>query len=174
LSIDLAQIQDDVTFTRRGMSFADTTGKDISQRLKWILTRARGGDAGIQLQSAVGSWSSKKVWQYLLQVNRFLETLLCCVHITSRQLGRESEITTIRHRNRLLQDQDIFVVDSAVITVVRYYKSQSQRDKPKIVPRFLPPRLGQVMAVYLTYLAPVLGVSKRAGARRRLKRLCVE
>jgi hypothetical protein len=32
----------------------------------------------------------------------------------------------MRHRNRLLQDRNIFIVDSAVITVVRYHKSQSQ------------------------------------------------
>jgi hypothetical protein len=40
------------------------------------------------------------------------------------------------------------------MTVVRYHKSQSQWDKPKIVPRFLPPRLGQVMVMYLAYLQP--------------------
>jgi hypothetical protein len=154
LSIDLASIQDDVTFTRRGMSFVDTTGNHLLRRLKWILTRARSGEAGIQLQTRDGRWRSKKVRQYLLQVDRFLETLLCCVHMTSGQPGRGSEITTIRHRNGLLQDRNIFIVDGAVMTVVRYHKSQSQWDKPKIVPRFLPPRLGQVMAVYLTYLQP--------------------
>ena len=46
----------------------------------------------------------------------------------------------------------MFVVDGRIITVVRYHKSQSQFDKPKIVPRFLPPQLGQVIAVYLAYL----------------------
>jgi hypothetical protein len=40
------------------------------------------------------------------------------------------------------------------MTVVRYHKSQSQWDKPKIVPRFLPLQLGQVMAVYLVYVQP--------------------
>jgi hypothetical protein len=76
------------------------------------------------------------------------------VHVTSRQPRRRSKITTIQHRNRLLQDRNVFVVDSRIITVVRYYKSQSQFNKPKIVPRFLPPQLGQVMAVYLAYLQP--------------------
>ncbi|KAH6852803.1 hypothetical protein B0T12DRAFT_319766, partial [Alternaria alternata] len=74
----------------------------------------------------------------------FLELLLFCVHVTSRQPRRRSEITTIQHRNRLLQDRNVFVVNSRIITVVRYHKSQSQFNKPKIVPRFLPPQLGQV------------------------------
>ncbi|CAN9385033.1 unnamed protein product [Alternaria alternata] len=60
----------------------------------------------------------------------------------------------MRHRNRLLQDRNIFVINRQVITVVRYHKSQSQWDKPKVVPRFLPPRLGQVIVLYLAYLQP--------------------
>ena len=40
------------------------------------------------------------------------------------------------------------------MTVVRYHKSQPQWDKPKIVLRFLPPQLGQVMALYLVYIQP--------------------
>jgi hypothetical protein len=42
---------------------------------------------------------------------------------------------------------------SAIIAYC-YYKSQSQWDKPKGVPRFLPPQLAQVMAIYLAYVQP--------------------
>ena len=80
---------------------------------------------------------------------------MVCVHMTSGQPGRGSEVTTMRHRNGLLQDRNIFVVDGQVMTVVRYHKSQSQMDKPKVIPRFLPWRVGQVLAVYLAYLQPV-------------------
>ncbi|KAL6172001.1 hypothetical protein ACJQWK_02991 [Exserohilum turcicum] len=108
----------------------------------------------MRLQTLDSRWRGKRVGQYLRQVDRFLELLLFCVHVTSGQPGRGSEITTIRHRNGLLQDRNVFVVDGRIMTVVRYHKSQSQFDKPKIVPRFLPPQLGQVMAVYLAYLQP--------------------
>ena len=53
----------------------------------------------------------------------------------------------MRHRN-------IFVIDGQVVTVVRHHKSQSQWDKPKIIPRFLPLQLGQVIVIYLAYLQP--------------------
>jgi superfamily II DNA helicase RecQ len=36
--------------------------------------------------------------------------------------------------------------------VIWYYKSQSQYDAPKVVLRFLPLQLGQIMALYLSYL----------------------
>jgi hypothetical protein len=61
------------------------------------------------------------------------------VHIEQGQLDRGFKILIIGYRNRLLQDRNIFIVDGAVITVVCYYKLQSQWDKPKVVPRFLPP-----------------------------------
>ena len=42
-----------------------------------------------------------------------------------------------------------------MVFVTRYHKSQTQMDKPKVIPRFLPWRVGQVLAVYLAYVQPV-------------------
>ncbi|KAL5430917.1 hypothetical protein PMIN07_012582 [Paraphaeosphaeria minitans] len=56
-------------------------------------------------------------------------------------LGQGTKITSMRFRNRALQDHNLFVMDRQIITVVRYYKSQSQFDKPKVIPRFLPSQL---------------------------------
>ena len=39
--------------------------------------------------------------------------------------------------------------------VTRYHKSQSQFDKPKVIPRFLPWKVGQLLAVYLAYVQPL-------------------
>jgi superfamily II DNA helicase RecQ len=153
-TIDLTQVVDDLTFTTRGMSFINHPANRLADGLAWMLSQARSKPGGKQLQTSDGQWRVKKVRQYLLQIDRFLELLLGSVHFTSGQPGRGSEITTLRHRNGLLQDRNIFVVDGAVMTVVRYHKSQSQWDKPKVVPRFLPRQLGQIMALYLRYLQP--------------------
>jgi hypothetical protein len=59
---------------------------------------------------------------------------------------------TIQHCNGLLQDHNLVIVGAAVIIVIWYYKSQSQYDALKVVPRFLPPQLRQIMALYLSYL----------------------
>jgi superfamily II DNA helicase RecQ len=154
VTVDLKQVVDDVTFTKRRTSFVDAPGNKLQGGLAWMLRRAMTTAGGLRLKRADGQWSVKAVRQYMRQMDRFLELLLCSVHVTSGQPGRGSEITTIRHRNGVLQDRNIFVVDGQVMTVVRYHKSQSQWDKPKIVPRFLPPQLGQVMAVYLVYVQP--------------------
>ena len=126
----------------------------LRDKLAWMLTRTEQTEQGRRLQLSNGQWNIKQVKRYLRCVDRFLMLLMTCVHVTSGQPGRGSEITTMRHRNGLLQDRNLFIMDGQVMTVVRYHKSQSQWDKPKVVPRFLPPQLGQVMVMYLAYLQP--------------------
>jgi superfamily II DNA helicase RecQ len=152
--VKLDRIVDDVTFTRRGTSFVNREENGLSGGLEWMLHRVMQTAAGQQLLSGDSTWNVKQVKRYLRRVDYFLGLMLTSVHITSGQPGRGSEVTTMRHRNGVLQDRNVFVVDGQVMTVARYHKSQSQWDKPKVVPRFLPWRLGQVVAVYLAYIQP--------------------
>jgi hypothetical protein len=40
------------------------------------------------------------------------------------------------------------------VVVTRYHKSPLQFDKPKVIPRFLPWSVGQLLAIYLAYVQP--------------------
>ncbi|RYO53227.1 hypothetical protein AA0116_g10114 [Alternaria tenuissima] len=108
-TVDLAQIQDDVTFTTRGRSFVTAPGNRLSDGLAWMLKRARSTESGMRLQTSDGRWRSNKVREYLRQVDRFLALLLGCVHMESGQPARGSEIITMRHRNGLLQDRNVLL-----------------------------------------------------------------
>ncbi|KAK3617521.1 hypothetical protein LTR22_026710 [Elasticomyces elasticus] len=150
----LEQFQDDVTFTKRGMSFITNSTNGLQDKRDWILQHASTHPEGRKLRSA-GSWSKTAVQKYLRQVDRFRELLLLCVHVTGGQPARGSEITTIRFRIGFLQDRNVFVIQGQMVVVTRYHKSQSQLDKPKVIPRFLPGRVGQLLAIYLTYVQPL-------------------
>ncbi|KAL5372453.1 hypothetical protein PMIN06_012138 [Paraphaeosphaeria minitans] len=152
--IRLDLLRDDVTYTRRGMSFVTHGNNGLENGLRWMLAQMMQAAAGQKLRSAEGAWKRAEVKRYLRCVKRFKEVLLVANHIMAGQPGRGTEITTLRHRNGALQDRNVFVLDGQVMTVVRYYKSQSQWDKPKVIPRFLPSRLSQVVVVYLAYLQP--------------------
>jgi hypothetical protein len=52
--IDLAQVEDNVSFTKRGRSFIDCSGNRLSQGLSWMLAQARDREGGMQLQSPSG------------------------------------------------------------------------------------------------------------------------
>lgn len=77
------------------MSFVDTLSNNLKGGLAWMLARAITTDGGLRLKRADGQWSVKQVKQYLRRVERFLELLLCSMHIALGQLGRGLEITTI-------------------------------------------------------------------------------
>lgn len=152
--VELDRIVDDVTFTKRGTSFVHREENGLGGGLEWMLHRVMQTAASKRLRSGDKGWNVQRVKRYLRRVDSFRELMLAGFHITSGQPGRGSEVTTMRHRNGVLQDRNAFVVDGQVMTVVRYHKSQSQWDKPKVVPRFLPWRLGQVVVVYLAYIQP--------------------
>jgi len=151
--IPLKKIVDDVTFTRRGACFIDNPENKLGGGLEWMLQQIMRTSGGRKLRSRDGtSWNVKHVKKYIRDVDRFRELLLFATHLLMGQPARGTEITTVRYRNGVLQDRNLFVIDGVFTMVVRYHKSQSQWDKPKVVPRFAPERLGQVHTLYLAYL----------------------
>lgn len=78
-----------------------------------------------------------KVREYSDRIRDFLQLLLLLIHMTSGQPARGEEITPIRHRNGMLQEQNVFVIDGQVMFVTRYHKSQALFSQPKVIPRFM-------------------------------------
>jgi len=152
-TIALDKVEDDVTFTKRGISFISKSGNGLGGGLKWILQQMQQSEAGRKLYIR-GAWHARRVRRYIRRINVFLELLLFVVHTTGGQPARGTEITSCRHRNGFLQDRNIFVMDGQVVFVTRYHKSQSLFDAPKVIPRFLPGKVGQLVALYLAYVLP--------------------
>ncbi|TKA60633.1 hypothetical protein B0A49_13140 [Cryomyces minteri] len=151
--IGLHKIEDDVTFTKRGVSFISKSSNGLDKGLDWMLGQMRRCGAGRKMRVR-GAWQARQVRRYLRKVDRFRELLLFCVHLTGGQPARGTEITSVRFKNGFLQDRNIFVMHGQVVVITRYHKSQSQYDKPKVIPRFLPSRVGQLLAVYLSHVQP--------------------
>lgn len=150
-TIALDDIVDDVSFTKRGFSFLDEPANGLQDTRSRMLDKMDAHPDGRKMRRG-GQWQGRPVRKYLQAVDRFRELLLFCVHITGGQPGRGTEITAIRSKNGFLQDRNIFIIRGQVVVVTRYHKSASQLDKPKVIPRFLPWRVGQLMAVYLAYV----------------------
>ena len=151
--IPLEKLQDDVTWTKRGVSFVDNANNGLQNKQEWMVKRALSAAGGKRMWKQ-GVWSRVEVQKYLRKLDRFRELLLFCVHVTGGQPARGTEITTIRFRNGFQQDRNVFAIQGHMVFITRYHKSQSQFDKPKVIPRFLPWRVGQMMAVYLAYVQP--------------------
>lgn len=146
-AVPLDKIVDDV-------SFVSTLDNGLDGKLQWMLAAmVRDGSAGRALRGGAG-WHAREVRKYIRGVDAFRELLLFAMHTTGGQPARGTEMTAMRHRNGFLQDRNVFVIDGQAVFVTRYHKSQSQWDSPKVVPRFLPWRVGQLLVIYLVYLQP--------------------
>ncbi|KAK7574529.1 hypothetical protein V3481_016509 [Fusarium oxysporum f. sp. vasinfectum] len=146
--IPLAGIEDDLTQTRRGQSFIHRNGlagKEV-EMLEDLITSSRKTD----LLDQTGEWK-----KYLKLVKRFEEFLLLLAHITGGQPSRGEEITGLRLINGINRDRNIFIIDGEVVLVTQYHKSLAHFDSPKVIPRFLPGRIGQLFVMYIIYIRPL-------------------
>lgn len=168
LSTKLAAIQDDISVAQRGVSFLSPAQLQAGQR--WMLERLANVPAAQRLYQHQRDqrdhpsshtlehgiqWRERAVRQYIRRVERFLDLLCLAVHITGGQPARGPELLSVRWRNGVLQDRNLYVVDGQVVVVTRYHKTQSQWDRPKVIARFLPEPVGQLMTAYLLYVRPV-------------------
>ncbi|CAN9149786.1 unnamed protein product [Alternaria alternata] len=154
--IPLGKIQDNVTFSQRGYSFLSHPENNLTGCWEATISKMLASPQGRKLYNTNNSaWKPQPVRRYLRQVERFLEYLLFLTHITGGQPARGTEVTTTRFRNGYVQDRNIYVIDGQVVFISRYHKSQAMWDKPKVIARFLPWRVGQLFAVFLAYVQPL-------------------
>jgi superfamily II DNA helicase RecQ len=149
--IPLAAIRDDLTQTQRGHSFIHTNG--LVGREKEMLKSLIAGPLQKEFLDSQGEWKWPRVQRYLQQVKRFQELLLLLVHLTNQPL-RGPEITGLRLVNGINRDRSVFIIDGEVVLVSQYHKSLAHFDSPKVIPRMLPSRVGQLMVMYMLYIRP--------------------
>jgi hypothetical protein len=118
----------------------------------WMLASRRGR----KMRQQDGSWHTRRVKEYLHEVDKFRELLLFCMHVTGSQPARGPDVLSLSYKNGLSQDRNIFVLDGLVMSVTWCHKTLSQWDVPKAVPRFMPWRVGQLVTVYLNYVQPLM------------------
>lgn len=115
-SIALDQVEDNVTFTKRGVSFVSKASNRLGDGLEWMLEQMRRSETGRKMW-AKDAWHARRVRRMSERSTHFLELLLFVVHTTGGQPARGTEITSCRHRNGFLQDRNIFVMDGQVVFV---------------------------------------------------------
>lgn len=149
---DLDDIVDDMTIKKIGWYFGADPNQNLEQQgLEWMLKRMLGSSTGKKMRRN-DQWQSRLVADYLRKVDKFRKLFLFCVHVSSGQPARGTEVTSLRFRNGVANHRNVFVTDGRVMTVTSYHKSMAMLDMPKMVPRFLPWRLGQIAVIYLTHV----------------------
>ena len=91
----------------------------------------------------------------MMNVARFREKLLVLMHITGGQPARGTELLSIRHSNTETGGhRNIFIEDGLVVFVTRYHKGYAMSGDVKIIHRYLPREVGELLVLYLWLVLP--------------------
>jgi hypothetical protein len=100
-------------------------------------------------------WRQKAVKDYKKQLDAFLERLLLLVHLTSGQPARGTELLSLRYINTVNgSHRNLFIDNGMVSTVTTYHKGYSTTGSTKIIHRYLPKEVGELLVYYLWLVRP--------------------
>ena len=92
---------------------------------------------------------------YMAYITEFREKLLVLMHLTGGQPARAPEILSIRHSNTARGGhRNVFVEDGMALFVTRYHKGYSISGDVKIIHRYLPLEVGELLVYYLWLVLP--------------------
>jgi hypothetical protein len=93
--------------------------------------------------------------KYMGAVKEFRMQLLILMHITGGQPARAQEILSVRHENTTKGNhRNLFVEDGLVVFVIQYHKGYAMSGDIKIIHRYLPREVSELVVHYLWLVLP--------------------
>jgi hypothetical protein len=95
------------------------------------------------------------VERYMNWVVEFHRKLAMLMHISGEQPARGPEILSVRHRNTVQSGHcNVFIEDGMVVFVTLYYKGYNVSSNVKIIHRYLPREVGELVVWYMWLVLP--------------------
>jgi superfamily II DNA helicase RecQ len=152
-------MRDNPTDERPGWNFL----KDQRTRMpvdgeRWLFERV-GQDASIRSQfmkpRSQSGVDRQAVERYMDRVIEFREKLAVLMHISGGQPARGPEILSVRHSNTVQGGhRNVFIEDGMVVFVTRYHKGYNLSGDVKIIHRYLPREVGELVVWYMWLVLP--------------------
>jgi hypothetical protein len=107
------------------------------------------------IEDAKAVWRRKAAEQYLKLADPFLERLLLLVHILGGQPARGTELLSLQLRNTVHGlRRNIFIENGLVSFVTFYHKGYSVSGSTKIIHRYLPEAISELLVYYAWLVQP--------------------
>ncbi|KAI0993281.1 hypothetical protein K3495_g14903 [Podosphaera aphanis] len=115
------------------------------------------------------NWRKDAVKTYMQSVKRVKEQMLVLIHITGGQPAGGTEILSLLHRNSMdnCGTRGIFVENGLVSIVTGYHKTFGPSGKGKVVHRYLPKEVSELLVYYLWLVQPFVNILQIYEAKRR-------
>lgn len=153
-------MQDVPSQTRPSYSFVDERRNGLQPHARWLYHRVFDVDAVRErfIHQVEGSnritWRSRAIAAYLREVESFLEHLLLLMHLTAGLPARAPELLSIRHCNDGSR-RNVMIHDGRIMILTGYHKMQYATGS-RLVARFLPEPVGDLLLSYLAMVLPLV------------------
>jgi uncharacterized C2H2 Zn-finger protein len=100
-------------------------------------------------------WLQGRVKAYSKAMKEARSKLAALVHMTGGAPPRGTELVTVKHSNTANGDsRGISIEDGLVVFVTKYHKNVGQTGKGKVIHRYLPREVGELVVFYLWFARP--------------------
>ncbi|OGE47046.1 hypothetical protein PENARI_c072G04807 [Penicillium arizonense] len=142
-------IYDDPTETAHGWNFLkDTRTPWPVDGEQWLIGRRF-------IESSAGRLRMVAIDAYLQRVAYFREKLAIAIHVSGGQPARAPELLSIRHCNTDSGGRrNVFIEDGLVTFVSQYHKGFYASNDTKVIHRYLPREVGELVVHYLWLVLP--------------------
>ncbi|KAJ5162549.1 hypothetical protein N7492_007941 [Penicillium capsulatum] len=150
-------LYDDPTQNAPGWSFIrDSRTRWPVQGEEWLMQRVRREPVLRQrfIQPDGQGFRMHAIDRFFRVVSQFRERLAVAIHVSAGQPSRGPELMSIRHRNSERERRNIFIEDRMVVFVSRYHKGFHVHNDTKVIFRYLPRELGELVVWYLWLVLP--------------------
>jgi len=100
-------------------------------------------------------WNKDGCKRWLKASRSFLEKLAVAIHITYGQPARAEELATVMIKNQLNGMRGIYWSRGRIVIIIGYNKTRSTNGKDKLIARYLPKEVGDLLVKYLTLVRPM-------------------
>jgi hypothetical protein len=162
-AFELRNLKDDPTQNSKGWSFIEDPRNQtvLPNGKRWMLDRVLNADGlrtefvEVRKKDAKVVWKPSSAKEYVAKINSFLERLLLLIHLTAGQPARGTELLSLRHCNTVNgHHRSIFIENGLVSTVTAYHKGYNIVGSTKIIHRYLPKEVSELVVYYLWFILP--------------------
>ena len=160
--IDWDRLNDNASEEKVGWSFLKDVQNKFAVDGKWWLLKRISHEPHLQqewFQEDGGEqdhpYRAEAVMEYQQKVEQFQEKLLLIMHLVGGQPARATELLGMRHSNTKQGGlRNIFIDRGMMAFVTTYHKNYQQTGKMKIIHRYLPKEVGELLLQYLWLVLP--------------------
>lgn len=164
-AIPWQKLYDDAVQDTPGWSFLrDSRTPWPVEGRRWLIDRVR-DDPHLQREFIrTDHFHPAKVQTYLQRVARFKEKLAVLIHVVAGQPARIPELLSLQHVNTdQNRRRNVYIEDGMVALVSAYHKGFYANNDTKIIHRYLPQEVGELLVHYLWLVLPFIQQLEAAG-----------